>query len=199
MEHGNHSFHPSRTSPQVERQTHTWCPRRFPDSWKQHRRRKTKKGVVDLSHLFSDPSPNGAQLGPCESLLWPDCTLSPLSPKVESGPVGDPVVSDPMHPQRDTPVLRQDPNTVREEPTVLSTVSLATHDEFWPLANGLPRWPLLGNGSLRGSPTLPVGPVPRVYRSVPEYPEIPHDHPRMSAKTNEGVTSGAAHKSTHAD
>ena len=76
------------------------------------------------------PVPTGAQLGPCEPSLWPDCTLSPLSPKVESGPVGDPVVSDPMHPQRDTPVLRQDPNTVREEPTVLSTVSLATHDEF---------------------------------------------------------------------
>ena len=31
------------------------------------------------------------------------------------------------------------PNTVRQEPTVLSTVSLATHDEFSPLANGLPR------------------------------------------------------------
>ena len=64
--------HPSRTSPQVERQTHTWCPRRYPHFWKQRRRRKTKKGVVDLSHLFSDPSPNGAQLGRCESLLWPD-------------------------------------------------------------------------------------------------------------------------------
>ena len=33
------------------------------------------------------------------SLLWPDCTLSPLSPKVESEPVGDPVVSDPMYPR----------------------------------------------------------------------------------------------------
>jgi len=41
------------------------------------------------------------------SSLWPDCTLSPLSPKVQSEPVGDPVVSDPMYP-RDTPVLRQD-------------------------------------------------------------------------------------------
>ena len=51
-----------------------------------------------IHFLFSDPSPNGAQLGPGESLLWPDCTLSPLSPKVESGPVGDPVVCDPMHP-----------------------------------------------------------------------------------------------------
>ena len=88
---------------------------------------RSKKGVVELSHLFSDPSPNGAQLEPwIRSLLWPDCTLSPLSPKVESGPVGDPVVSDPMHPRRDTPVSRQDPNTVREEPTVLSTASLAT-------------------------------------------------------------------------
>ena len=38
--------------------------------------RKTKEGVVDLSHLFSDPSPNGAQLGPCETSLWPDCSES---------------------------------------------------------------------------------------------------------------------------
>ena len=83
---------------------------------------RPRKGVVELSHLFSDPSPNGAQ--------WPDCTLSSLSPKVESKPVGDPVVSDPMHPRRDTSASRQDPNTVREEPMVLSTVSLATHDEF---------------------------------------------------------------------
>ena len=89
-----------------------------------------KKGVVELSHLFSDPSPNGAQLEPwIRSLLWPDCTLSPPSTE-ENGPIGDPVVSDPMQPRRDTPVSQQDPNTVREEPTVLSTVSLATHDEF---------------------------------------------------------------------
>ena len=58
--------------------------------------------------------------------LWPDCTLSPLSPKVESEPVGDPVVSDPMYPRGIHLSLRQDPNTVREEPTVLSTASLAT-------------------------------------------------------------------------
>ena len=46
------------------------------NSWKQHRRSKTKEGVFDLRHLFSDPCPNGAQLGPCETSLWPDCTLS---------------------------------------------------------------------------------------------------------------------------
>ena len=33
-------------------------------------RRTTKKGVVELSHLFSDPSPNGAQLEPG---LGPNC------------------------------------------------------------------------------------------------------------------------------
>jgi hypothetical protein len=33
--------------------------------------------------------------------------IEPTLPKVESEPVGDPVVSDPMYP-RDTPVLRQD-------------------------------------------------------------------------------------------
>ena len=32
-------------------------------------------------------------------LTVPDCTLSPLSPKDESEPVGDPVVSDPMYPR----------------------------------------------------------------------------------------------------
>ena len=129
VEHGHPPPHKVFTTI-TEGETITRCPHWFPDSC-SYRRRTTKKGVVELSHLFSDPSPNGAQLEPwIRSLLWPDCTLSPLSPKVESGPVGDPVVSDPMHPRRDTPVSRQDPNTVREEPTVLSTVSLATHDEF---------------------------------------------------------------------
>ena len=125
VEHGHPPPHKVFTTI-TEGETITRCPHWFPDSC-SYRRRTTKKGVVELSHLFSDPSPNGAQLEPwIRSLLWPDCTLSPLSPKVESGPVGDPVVSDPMHPRRDTPVSRQDPNTVREEPTVLSTVSLAT-------------------------------------------------------------------------
>ena len=64
---------------------------------------RPKKGVVELDHLFSDSNPNGAQLEPwIRSLLWPDCTLSPPSKK-ENGPIGDPVVSDPMHPQSDTP------------------------------------------------------------------------------------------------
>ena len=53
-------------------------------------------------------------------------TVARLYIKVESEPVGDPVVSGSHVSRGDTPVLRQDPNTVREEPTVLSTASLAT-------------------------------------------------------------------------
>ena len=49
--------------------------------------------------------------------------------KGESGPVGDPIVSDPMHPNG-VHLSRDRTHTVREEPTVLSTVSLATHNEF---------------------------------------------------------------------
>ena len=98
VEHGHPPPHKVFTTI-TEGETITRCPHWFPDSC-SYRRRTTKKGVVELSHLFSDPSPNGAQLEPwIRSLLWPDCTLSPLSPKVESGPVGDPVVSDPMYPR----------------------------------------------------------------------------------------------------
>ena len=43
--------------------TNSWCPHRFPDS-SDYRRRRSKKGVESLSHLFSDPRPYGAQLGP---------------------------------------------------------------------------------------------------------------------------------------
>ena len=43
--------------------TNSWCPHRFPDS-SDYRRRRSKKGVESLSHLFSDRSPYGAQLGP---------------------------------------------------------------------------------------------------------------------------------------
>lgn len=98
VEHGHPPPHKVFTTI-TEGETITRCPHWFPDSC-SYRRRTTKKGVVELSHLFSDPSPNGAQLEPwIRSLLWPDCTLSPLSPKVESEPVGDPVVSDPMYPR----------------------------------------------------------------------------------------------------
>ena len=85
---------------------------------------RPKKGVVELSHLFSDSSPNGAKLEPWIRSL-PDCTLSPLSPK--SRPVGDPVVSDAMHPGG---IHLFHGRTLTLLGTVLSTVSFATHEEF---------------------------------------------------------------------
>ena len=59
---GTHSFHP-RWSPLNPRETNSWCPHRFPDS-RVYWRRRSKKEAESLSHLFSDPSPYGAQLGP---------------------------------------------------------------------------------------------------------------------------------------
>ena len=55
--------HHTRWSPPHPSKANAWCPHRYPDS-SRHRRRRSKKGVESLSHLFSDPSPYGAQLGP---------------------------------------------------------------------------------------------------------------------------------------
>ena len=62
VEHGHPPPHKVFTTI-TEGETITRCPHWFPDSC-SYRRRTTKKGVVELSHLFSDPSPNGAQLEP---------------------------------------------------------------------------------------------------------------------------------------
>ena len=62
VEHGHPPPHKVFTTI-TEGKAITRCPHWFPDSC-SYRRRTTKNGVVELSHLFSDPSPNGAQLEP---------------------------------------------------------------------------------------------------------------------------------------
>ena len=60
---GTHSFHP-RCSPFSQSSDPLVMPPKVPGLHRcyQQWRRQTKKGVVSLSHLFSDPGPNGAQL-----------------------------------------------------------------------------------------------------------------------------------------
>ena len=104
--------------------------------------------------------------------------------KGESGPVGDPVVGDPMHP---------------------SAVHLSRNRTLTQFGSSQR---VARNESLRGSPTLPVPrchqrlwptQTPRWDPSIPYHVSTdrrpanrrPRDHPRMCANTNEGVTCGA--------
>ena len=112
--HGDHSFHPrwsllkgrGTQKPIVTTQDdhhHTQVKpthdapigSRTPAATGEDDPRKEWKVLVTFS-VTPVPMEHSSDL---RSLLWPDCTLSPLSPKDESEPVGDPVVSDPMYPR----------------------------------------------------------------------------------------------------
>ena len=61
-------------------------------------RTRSKKGVESLSHLFSDLSPSSDLRAENKVLTVARLYIEPTLPKVESEPVGDPVVSDPCIP-----------------------------------------------------------------------------------------------------
>ena len=71
---------------------------RTPAATGEDDQRKEWKVLVTFS-VTPVPMEHSSDLEPKRrSSLWPDCTLSRLSPKFESEPVGHPVVSDPMYP-----------------------------------------------------------------------------------------------------